>query len=365
MHRWLILVLLLTLFSISVLSLAATAPALWPRQAIFALLGLITFIISSQIPFYKWLSMRWWLYFGTIGLLLIPFILQETTRNTARWIDLYFISLQPSQFALPVLALGVSVIAHSKLGDWQRLKYIFFLIGPILTLIFVSPNFSTTLLLASSLLSVIWFGRFSLKTILILLASSISILLFSWFLLLHPYQKERVTDFLGASLDQSALHYNALQAHIAIGHGGLFGRGWNNGSQSNLAFLPEKNTDFWFAAFAEQFGLIGSLIVLILLISLLATFYQHIFNLNSSSSQYLFSTIILTALFLQIFVSLGMNMGLLPITGLTLPFLSYGGSSILAFTWALGIAFSSSTALSHNSSLSWYNLPSGYVSIKE
>jgi rod shape determining protein RodA len=159
-----------------------------------------------------------------------------------------------------------------------------------------------------------------------------------WTLVLQPYQKARITSFFsGAQADQSGAGYNARQALIAVGSGELWGRGLGHGSQSQLRFLPERQTDFIFASLAEEWGLLGSLLVIGLYGALIAFLLQEA-KRATNSRHALFLTAAAVAFFAQVFVNIGMNIGLLPITGVTLPLVSYGGSSLLATMLLLGVA---------------------------
>jgi len=158
----------------------------------------------------------------------------------------------------------------------------------------------------------------------------------AWSLVLKPYQKQRITSFIKPSEDTRGASYNANQAMISVGSGQFFGRGLGEGSQSHLRFLPERQTDFIFASIAEEFGFIGSTLIIFLYL-ILVLFLLRMALTAREKSVILFIFITITVITLQTFVNIGMNMGLLPITGITLPLLSYGGSSILTLSGTLGI----------------------------
>lgn len=358
MRQWLPIICVATLGLMSVFTIAAIAPSLWLRQAIFVFLSIALMIFCARVPFSTWLSHRWWLYGLSVFLLVLPLLLGMATRNTARWIELGVFNLQPSQLVIPFVGLSVVTIAVGTGTDWQRLAKLAGLIVAPWLLVFISPDLDTAVVIALALGSVLWFGNFKGKTLYFMTLGVIGAVGLTWLFLLKPYQQERVVQFLQGAQSEASMHYNALQAHIAIGNGGLLGQGWGEGTQASLAFLPERQTDFWFSSFAEQSGLAGVLLLLsmyaILLYWLVKTAANH-----SGKKEQLYLFIIATNLLVQMFVNIGMNSGLLPISGITLPFASYGGSSLLSLGILLGIAGSAAnTSSQHKGAMAWYNLPS-------
>ncbi|KUK83111.1 MAG: Rod shape-determining protein RodA, partial [Microgenomates bacterium 39_6] len=159
-----------------------------------------------------------------------------------------------------------------------------------------------------------------------------------WGMLLKPYQRARITNFFTGNEQEASSTYNSRQALIAVGSGGLYGRGLGAGVQSHLKFLPERQTDFIFASIAEEWGFVGSFLI-ILIYSLLLFVLLHYLYINTNSTSRIVIMVLIISLFLQITINIGMNMNLLPITGLTLPLLSYGGSSVISFLLHFGVAF--------------------------
>lgn len=358
MRRALPVICVATLGLLSVFTIAAIAPSLWLRQAIFVFLSIALMIFCARVPFSTWLSHRWWLYGLSVTLLAAPLLLGMATRNTARWIELGVFNLQPSQLVIPFVGLSVVTIASQIKTDWHRLRKLAGLIVAPLLLVFISPDLDTAAVIALSLGSVLWFGNFKGKTLLIMAVSTVAVIGVTWLFLLKPYQQDRVVEFLQGTESEANMHYNALQAHVAIGNGGLLGQGWGGGSQASLGFLPERQTDFWFASFAEQSGFGGVALLLgvyaVLLFYLIDTAANH-----SKKREQLYLCIVATNLLIQTFLNIGMNSGLLPISGITLPFASYGGSSLLSLGILLGIAQSAAnTSAQHKGAMAWYNLPS-------
>lgn len=358
MRRALPVICVATLGLLSVFTLAAIAPSLWLRQAIFVFLSIALMIFCARVPFSTWLSHTWWLYGVSVVLLLVPLLLGMATRNTARWIELGVFNLQPSQLVIPFVGLSVVTLATQAKSDWYRIVRLAALIFTPWLLVFISPDLDTAVVIAVSLGSVLWFGNFSGKTLYLMALSTIGVLGILWLFLLKPYQQDRVLEFIQGTETEANMHYNALQAHVAIGNGGLFGQGWGGGSQASLGFLPERQTDFWFSSFAEQSGF-GGVIVLLGVYAVLFFYLIDSAANHPKKKEQLYLCIVATNLLIQTFLNIGMNSGLLPISGITLPFASYGGSSLLSLGILLGIAQSAAnTSAQHKGAMAWYNLPS-------
>jgi len=237
------------------------------------------------------------------------------------------VQIQPSEIVRPWLTLIVS----------QTQQYTY-LILPLL-IIFIQPDLGGVI---STLSILIPFVLYDSKLKKIAIIGTVLLLIFSplvWHFGLHSYQKDRITFFLHPQKDPQGKGYNLIQSKIAIGSGGFFGKGYKKGSQGQLLFLPEKHTDFIFAAMSEELGLIAVLILFfayyILLSSLIKKYYS-----KSISNQNVFSLSLAFQIWFQIFVNIGMNLGLLPVTGTPLPFMSVGGSSVMSLFFALGLVFS-------------------------
>lgn len=276
------------------------------------------------------------LYIGSVLLLALTFIVGSVTRNTVRWIHLGSGSLQPAEIVRPFLLLffanylGSGEVTMKKFG-----KAIVLLAIPV-GLILIQPSLGVSILTTLGFLGVLLASKFSKKYILIGLLISILLIPVAW-KVMAPYQKERITTFLEPTKDPKGAGYNSIQATIAAGSGKIFGTGLGKGVQTQLAFLPEKQTDFIFASTAEELGFVGASLVLIasfIILWRLTHFMEH--SVGPKGRAYI-AGFLLTYL-VQIFVHVGMNMGMLPITGLPFPLLSSGGSSLLATMMGLGIA---------------------------
>jgi rod shape determining protein RodA len=207
----------------------------------------------------------------------------------------------------------------------------------------IEPDLGTTVIFLLSVGSVLFIGPTKWTHLLGLFLIGLLVVAVSWVFVVKDYQKERITSFVAASKDISDAHYNAQQALIAVGSGQLWGQGLGQGIQSHLRFLPERQTDFIFASLAEEWGFLGSVAVVFLYMALIGWILYLAFTSSSAAAQY-FGCITAIFLTIQTAVNIGMNIGLFPITGITLPFISYGGSSVLSLYMHLGIM----QALAHN-----------------
>lgn len=325
----------LLLISIGILVIYSSSVELAIQQAVFTLVGILTFLFISQLEVKSIKNLIFPLYIIIVLLLILVLFLGIETRGSVRWIPLGIFNIQPSEFAKPVLILFLAQFWSKNLPSWINILKSLALSLPLVLLIFKQPDLGSSLTLIA-----IWFGmlfgaRVSFKKFLILGLIALFIVPTSW-LFLHDYQKQRITSFLSPGSDPLGRGYNLIQSTIAVGSGEFFGRGLGRGTQSRLQFLPEFRTDFIFASIAEEMGFLGSLIILSLYLFL---FFCCIKIANSVDDLFNFLIIFgsLSMLVFQVFVNIGMNLGLLPITGITLPLISYGGSSLIATLFSLGM----------------------------
>ena len=302
----------------------------------------IMFIILSFIQIRFWHNTSYLIYIFFLFLLLCVKYFGLTSSGSQRWLNLYFMNLQPSELMKVGLILFLAKYYHRiPIESINKLKYlflpIFVLIFPVL-LVVMQPDLGTSLLIASGGLVVAWlagvrvkFFAYSLLIFVTLLPIAISFL--------KPYQKARILTFLNPEKDPLGAGYQIIQSKIAIGSGGLFGKGFLNGSQSYLDYLPEKHTDFIFTLFSEEFGFFGSVFIL-LLYGIIVSRIVKIGNVTRSNFGKLYCYSFATAFFIYVIVNMGMVLGLLPIVGSPLPILSYGGSSMMAIMFGLGIVMS-------------------------
>jgi rod shape determining protein RodA len=320
---------------VSVVVLMSTFPSLAGRQLIFFIIALGTIYGVSRIPF-RLLVATGWIWYSLLLLALIALqLLGQTTRNAASWFAIGdFIAIQPSQMALPIISLVISVLLASakQISLTKLLLTLGILLAP-LALIAAEPDLGTAVVVGSSLLSTLFIAPTRWAHLLgIALVSMVGVGAL-WTFSLQPYQQQRVLSFLGQG--DANTNYQARQSLIAIGAGGLTGAGIGQGTQSYLRFLPERHNDFIFATFAEEFGFIGSVLLLCVFTGITWTIMHTLQRARLGYERYyLFS--IACGFVVQVLVHVGMNSGLLPITGISLPLISYGGSSLLSFAFMLG-----------------------------
>lgn len=328
---------ILLLALLSILTLSSIFPELAPRQLIFFIIGFSVFFICSRTTFRRFEEVSPFGYLLTIALLLLTLFLGTVTKGSTRWIDIGGIfAIQSSQLAIPATALFL--IQFFKNKSLTNLKNLFlFLIFVAIPgiLILIEPDLGTTVVYLLSIVIVLFFSKTKPLHMIPLVAGGLVTICIAWLFVLHPYQKARITSFITPSDTQGA-SYNARQSVIAVGSGQLIGRGLGQGIQSHLRFLPERQTDFVFASFAEEFGFIGSMVILGLYLLLVITTLNTAQNTHALGEK-LFCYVTATMIVIQAGVNIGMNTGILPITGITLPFLSYGGSSILTLLGMFGI----------------------------
>ncbi len=329
MKRWLLPTLLLFLSLISLLTLKSVVPELATQQALFFIFGFAAFFLISKIKFKQLQNLAWPIYIAVNILLIASYLYGFFSGKTGRWIPILGeYNLQPSQMAIPATALVLGLIKDS-LDKFSTLIRALVIISIPASLILIEPDLGTTLVYLFSTGIIIFLSNISWKKIATLTSLAFIGIILSWFFVLKPYQKQRITSFMDSSQDTQNTSYNARQALIAAGSGQLIGRGLGKGIQSHLKFLPERQTDFIFASLAEEFGFIGSVSV-ILIYALLINLIIQVGLKSSSKSEYYFCMSVATMTAFQTGVNVGMNIGLMPITGLTLPLLSYGGSSLLS-----------------------------------
>ncbi|MFL2879391.1 MAG: rod shape-determining protein RodA [Candidatus Pelagibacterales bacterium] len=299
-------------------------------------------IILSFINLRFWHSTAYLFYTITLAFLIWASIYGITASGSQRWINLYFINLQPSELMkIAIIVCFARYFHREQMTNINSFKNIIIsiviLILPIL-LVISQPDLGTSILIAMSGIIVMWLAGFNIKYF---VYSGLALVVSLPFVIsiLKPYQKLRVLSFFNPDRDPLGAGYQIIQSKIAVGSGGLTGKGYLKGTQSYLEFLPEKHTDFIFTLFSEEHGFVGSLILLILY----AVLIFRILNIGSKSRSYfgkLFCYGFGSAIFVYVAVNMSMVLGLLPIVGSPLPIMSYGGSSMLATMIGLSIVMS-------------------------
>ena len=305
----------------------------------------VFFFLFIMVSFFKinfWYNWSIPIYIAILGLLILVKFFGLTSSGSQRWLSLYFLNLQPSELMKISLILFLAKYYHRiSSTDVNRIK---FLLTPIIVLIIpvvlvvTQPDLGTAFLIGAGGAVVIWLAGVKMKffAYMAVIFFSVTPIAISF---LKPYQKSRILTFLDPSRDPLGAGYQITQSKIAIGSGGLFGKGFLNGSQSYLDYLPEKHTDFIFTLFSEEFGFFGSSLVLALYI-LITWRIISIGNGFRDTFGKLYCYSFGTAFFIYVAVNMGMVLGLIPIVGAPLPILSYGGSSMMAMMFGLGVVMS-------------------------
>lgn len=336
--NWPISLSVLFLVSISVLVIYSSSPELAFQQGLYAAAGILIYFFISQFDYRALKTLIMPSYFITLILLLIVFIIGEETRGSFRWIPLGFINLQPSELAKPVLILLLAQFWSKHSVSWFNLGKSLLWFLPAAALVFKQPDLGTTLTLIVAWIGIVFAAGISWKKISIMFITFLVAIPLFWFTL-HDYQQQRITSFLSPTSDPLGEGYNVIQSTIAVGSGEIFGRGLGRGTQSRLQFLPEFRTDFVFASIGEELGFLGTVSILAIYSFL---FIYCIKSAEGVSDYFGFLIIfgILSMLMFQTVVNIGMNIGVLPITGITLPLISYGGSSLIITFFCLGLVSS-------------------------
>ncbi len=320
----------------SVIVLTSLNKPLFPSYFIYIVFSIIVFWILSQISFEITSIFSKYFYIGSILLLLLTIVIGSVTRGTVRWIPIGSFHLQPAELVRPfLLVFFANYLGHGDITLKKALKALGLLALPAI-LILVQPSLSVSILTVVGFVGIALASKFNKKYILIGLAGIIALVPLFW-QILAPYQKERITSFLSPGSDPLGSGYNSLQSTIAAGSGKLLGKGLGKGVQTQLAFLPEKQTDFIFASVGEELGMVGAGFVLILTFIILFRLTKFMESAVSPAGRAYISGLFLVYL-VQVFIHVGMNMGMLPVTGLPFPLLSAGGSSLLGTMMGLGIA---------------------------
>ena len=303
---------------------------------------ILMMLIISFINIKYWFSIGYLSYIAVIGLLVATYLFGITSSGSQRWINLYFINLQPSELMKVVIILCLAKYFHRmKLENvnsiYTILTSLIIIILPM-GLVIVQPDLGTSVLIAISGIAVLWFAGINHKYFIYTLLGFVISLPFI-IAFLKPYQKLRVLTFLNPDRDPLGAGYQIIQSKIAVGSGGIFGKGFLKGTQSYLEFLPEKHTDFIFTLFSEEFGFIGS-ISLLIIYAIMIFRIARIGFLSRSFFGRLFCFGFASSIFIYITVNMSMVLGLLPIVGSPLPIMSYGGSSMLATMIGFSIVMS-------------------------
>jgi rod shape determining protein RodA len=322
--------------TISLITLSFIGESFFKNQLFFLTISILAFVFFSQLNYQVLRMYSLPIYLISIILFVLIFIIGIESRGAVRWIDFFGLKIQFSEVLRPFLALSfASFFVERRKLDFSSLISIFLLLLPIAGLIFLQPDLGDTLIYIGVVFFTLIYVGYPLRYFILSFLPFLFAFPFFWNFL-HDYQKQRILTFLNPGNDPLGTSYNAIQSVIAVGSGMFLGKGLGQGTQSGLRFLPERQTDFIFASISEQLGFIGAVILLAAFAFLIYRIYK-IFLTADDEFVKIFSVITFFSFSLQIFINIGMNIGIIPIVGVTLPFVSYGGSSLLSNFIFLGL----------------------------
>ena len=320
------------------------------------LVGIVWVVFLALVDIRNFFKLGYILYGFALLLLIFVEFFGEVGMGAQRWIDLGFIRLQPSELMKIALIIALAryfhSLSHQQIGNPLYLVFPLFLVFLPVALVMHQPDLGTAGMILLCGLVIFFVAGVRFWKFAVLLIGGVSSVPIIWQFLLE-YQKKRILIFLNPEADPLGAGYHLLQSKIALGSGGVYGKGFMQGSQSHLNFLPEKQTDFIFTMLAEEFGLIGGLLVLLLYFLIISYGLITSFYIRNQFAR-LLTLGMITTLFFYVFINIGMVMGLVPIVGVPLPFISYGGSALLSSMTAIGLIIScyihrNSTIMSDNS----------------
>jgi len=314
---------------------------LFKKQIIFIAIGLSTMVALS---FFNYRYLKNYslpvlgFYFASVFLLLLTFY-SQSVRGVNSWIILGSLTLEPVELAklmLIVLMAKYFSQRHVHINDLRHIIAIGIYFSLPFAIIFLQPDLGSSIIFLAIWLGMLMAAGINKRHLFLIISAGVLIGYSAWLFALQPYQKIRITAFLDPYNDPRGSGYNIIQSKISIGSGHVFGNGLGNGSQSNLGFLPEPHNDFAFAAFTEQLGFLGISVVMIMSVIIISRIL-YIGSRTTSNFGKLFSVGLAVLIGAHTFISAGVNVGLLPVTGLSFSFLSYGGSHLLSLMVGLGI----------------------------
>ena len=310
-------------------------------QALRFMVGLAVLMAVTIIDVRLLLKYAYVFYFIVLALLIAVEVKGFVGGGAQRWIDLGFFNLQPSELMKPALVLALARYFHGfgldEIGQPTTLVApTLLIISPVL-LIYLQPDLGTALVILMSSAALLFMAGVRLWKFAVIGVLGLASLPVAWSLdLLRDYQKKRILTFLDPEQDPLGTGYHILQSKIALGSGGLFGKGFMAGTQSHLSFLPERQTDFIFTMLAEEFGMVGGLVLLALYVVILVYGYAIAYRCRHQFGR-LVAIGLTTSFFLYFFINIAMVMGLIPVVGVTLPLISYGGTSLLTLMFSMGL----------------------------
>lgn len=309
------------------------------RGLMWAGIAVVMFVIATLFD-YRWLkTLAWPVYLLQLGLLVLTLAVGSGVGGSARWISVGPLTFQFSELAKILMIIVLADYLASREGKLDSLRAILgacMLVVPPLILVMLQPDLGTSLVFGAILAGMLWMSGASLRWLAVLAAGVIAMIPIAWTYILRDYQKERLTAFLSADKDLQGAGYQLYQSQIAIGSGGWMGKGLTNGTQAQGDFLPVQTTDFVFAILAEELGFIGAMVLFTLFALLIWRVMVSGWRSRDPFGT-MFAAGLASMILFQLVVNVGMVMGIMPITGIPLPFVTHGGASLVSMAIGLGI----------------------------
>lgn len=315
------------------------------KQLGFILAGIVVLCVASQFNYRKFLQYAYLNYLGWFVMLVLLLFFGTTIRGTTGWFQFAGMSVQPVEFAKLAFILAAARFLADRSFEMERWKTVVRYGGLLLgyvALILLQPDLGSVVVLVGTATVMGLITTIRPRQLLLLGTIAVTLGALSWFFYLGDYQKNRLLTFIDPQRDPLRSGYNVTQSVISVGSGQWFGRGLGLGPQSQLQFLPERETDFIFAVIAEELGFIGAGVVIVLFAFIIWRLWRSSRHLTDDSARYLVVGYC-SLLFGQVLINIGMNLGIMPVTGIPLPFISAGGSSLLAMMLGLGIVLNATS----------------------
>ena len=344
---WSLLLMVVVLCCLSVIEVhSATAHTRFAsfesKQIVWVVAGLVGMFVLSKIDYHRLLDWAPWAYWIFLFSLVAVRVVGRRVMGARRWIALGPVQFQPSEWVKLVLVLAVARYFANLGGrdvSWKEIFKAFLMVGAPMLLVLAQPDLGTSLTYAPILVAGLFLGGISFRqaSILIVCGTALAVGVWTSGKILKPYQKARLTSFINPNNDPQGSGYQIRQSLIAVGSGGIWGKGMEKGSQTQGYFLPIPYTDFIFAAFSEEHGFVGAVFVLLLYFGILMRLIQNAQTASDLPGSLIIMGFVAVLTF-QVMVNVGMVIGFMPVTGIPLPLMSYGGSSVLFTFLALGVA---------------------------
>ena len=339
---WSLVFLLMILAAIGFAMLYSAASGEWDpwasRQMIRFSIGLVLMILVAVTDIQVWMRYAYTLYFLVLGLLVAVEVMGEIGMGAQRWINIGFIQVQPSEIMKITLVLSLARYFHGatleEIARPTRLIVPLLLLGAPVVLVLRQPDLGTAVMLAMTAAVIFFLAGVKAWKFGVIIVAALAALPVAWSFM-HVYQKDRILTFLDPENDPLGTGYHILQSKIALGSGGVFGKGYLHGTQSHLNFLPEKQTDFIFTMLAEEFGMVGGLVILGIYILVIIYGFAIALRVRNQFGR-LVALGIIGTFFFYVFINIAMVMGLVPVVGVPLPLISYGGTAMLSLMIGFG-----------------------------